>query len=256
MGTKRNLKLEENYFSHLRKRHFSCPDSFFKFIKEEVARHPYYKQNFGEKLMTSSFIAASSPIHCITHVVVCEMTEFKEKQSLHTFNSQLKLLQQLKYLVTEQSFALKDVERYYKRRFQRIYNFLNAEKSFSEKGFDLFDSYLTRMIKQNIPENEMPLYLQWLSEATRETIWFCLNDMAEHFRYRLAARPKLIKKLNAIIPPPIEETLLISPKSEKPKKTVRFFDEIVTQSDTHQQEPNENRQPRQHETTNSKQALI
>ena len=256
MGTKRNPKLEENYFSHLRKRYFSYPDSYYEFIKEEIARYPLYKKNFDENLMISSLRTVNSAVRYITHVVVCRMTEFKEKQSLHTFNNQLKLLQQLKCLATEQSFTLEDIGYFYKRMFRRIYNFFNAEKRFSEIGFDLFDSDLTRMIKQNIPENEMPLYLQWLSEATRETIWFHLNDMANHFRYRLAARPKLIKKLNAIIPPPIEETLPIQAKSEKPKKTVRFFDEITTQSDTHQQEPNKNRQPHQHQTTNSKQTLI
>ena len=256
MGTKRNPKLEENYFSQLGKQYFSRSDSYYKFIAKEIARHPYCKKVFGENLMTSSFCTVSSAIRYITHVVVCEMTEFKEKQSLHTFNSQLKLLQQLKYLVTEQSFTLEDVEYFYKGMFRCIYNFFNAEKSFSEIGFDLFDNDLARIIKQNIPENEMPLYLQWLSGATRETIWFCLNDMAEHFRYCLAARPKLIKQLNAIIPPPMEETLPITAKSKKPRKTVRFFDEIITQSDTHQQEPNENRQPHQHQTTNSKQTLI
>ena len=252
MGTKRNPKLEEKYFSHLRKRYFSCPDSFYEFVEKEIARHPCYKEKFGESLMFSSFSQASSAVRYITHVIVCRMTELKEKQSLHTFNSQLKLLQQLKYLVTEQSFTLENVERYYKGDFRRIYNLLNAEKSFSEKGFNLFDSDLTKTIKQNIPENEMPLYLQWLSEATRETIWFCLNDMAEHFRYRLAARPKLIKKLNAIIPPPIEEALPIPAKSEKPKKTVRFFDEIITQSDIPQQGSSENnQQPHQCQTADS-----
>ena len=55
--------------------------------------------------------------------------------------------------------------------------------------------------------------------------------MANHFRYHLAARPELIEQLNAIIPPPIEEAPPISTQSAKPKKTVRFFDEAVTQPD-------------------------
>ena len=231
MGTRQNPKLEEKYFSHLRKRYFSYYSSYREFVKKEMACHPYYKKKFGEDLIAYSFDTISSPVGYITHVVVCSMTELKKKQSLHTFNNQLIFLRQLKYLVTEQQFTLENIEHYYKGRFQRAYSFLNAQRSFSEEGFNLFDSHLTKMIRQNIPENEMPLYLQWLSEATRKTIWFHLNDMAEYFRYRLAARPKLIKKLNAIIPPPIEEALPITAKSEKPKKTVRFFDEVVTQPD-------------------------
>ena len=256
MGTKRNPKLEEKYFFRLRKRHFSCPDSYFNFVKKEIARYPYHKKKLGEKLMTSSFHTVSSSVSCITHVIVSGMTELKEKQSLHTFNNQLKLLQQLKCLVTKQPFKSENAKGYYREKFECIFYFLNAKESFSEMGFDFFNGELIKMIQQNVLENEMDLYLEWLSEATREIIWFHLNDMANHFRYCLAARPKLIKKLNAIIPPPIEETLPISPKSEKPKKTVRFFDEIITQPDTHQQEPNENRQPRQQQAADSKQVLI
>ena len=65
------------------------------------------------------------------------MTELKEKQSLHTFNNQLKLLQQLKCLVTEQSFKLENVKSYYREKSECIFYFLNAKKSFSETASSL-----------------------------------------------------------------------------------------------------------------------